>query len=90
MTLKIVLFLTTLSACACATLPPPPRHIQYGIQPDITPPGFYGVDSGDKSHHYEPLDSMKMKGGQCVSASDYKELMDYVDFLKEEARKRCK
>lgn len=94
MTLKRELSKILISLClvlvACESLPPKPEIVQYGVFPDVNPPGFYGVNNKTNQRVYRPFSDMRMKGGQCVDRRDYQELVDYAKTVEEIARARCK
>jgi hypothetical protein len=87
---KMALLITSLELLACATVPKVPRHVQYGIYPNVEPPGFYGVDNETKERHYQGFMSQEMAGGQCLTAADYKSWAAWVQQVEEIAQRRCK
>lgn len=87
--LKSVLLTISLGLSACASIPQPPRHVQYGVYPQVNPPGFYGVDSVTKDRIYRPLNDPAMAGAQCLSAPDFKTMQTYIDQLIQLAKQRC-
>lgn len=90
MPLKIALLIISLNLCACNTMPPIPEHTQYGIHANINPPGFYGVNSKTKARTYREFDDPVMKGGQCLSAEDFKKFQRYQKELKDWGEEHCK
>lgn len=87
---KKILILLALLPIGCASLPKVPRHVQYGAYPQVNPPGFYGVDNESHERHYLEFTSPVMRGGQCLTASDYKSWSKWVSAVKAQAEKRCR
>lgn len=87
--LKSALLILSLSLSACAAVPQPPRHVQYGSYPQVEPPGFYGVDSITKERVYRSFFDPEMRGAQCLSASDFKSMQTYIEQLIQLAKQRC-
>jgi hypothetical protein len=86
--LKIALL--TIAISGCASLPPVPEVVQYGIHANVEPPGFYGVNNKSKERVYRRFSDPRMKAGQCLDAKDYKEMQEWVKEVKEIAEQRCK
>lgn len=86
---RMALLLMSLEFVACAVVPKVPHHIQWGIYPNVNPPGFYGTDNETKEHFYLPFNSPKMAGGQALSAPDYKAWARWVSTVKQQAETRC-
>lgn len=74
---------------ACAQLPPTPHHVQYGNYPQVSPPGFYGVDNQTNAHIYKRWDDPEMRAAQCLTAEDYKAWAAWVESVKQIAESRC-
>lgn len=90
---RSALLILSLSVGGCATfpaVPESPRVMQYGIQADIGPGGFFGFDSETGERMFRPFRDPKMKAGQCLSASDYEKEQAWVSELRELAEKRCR
>lgn len=86
--LSLGLLIASLSGCE--TLPPVPHHVQYGVYPDVNPPGFYGVDNVSKAHVYHGFMDMEMKAAQCLTADDYKAWEAWIQSVEDIAQRRCK
>ena len=86
----LVMSLSVMSCVACESLPKVPRHVQYGIYPQVNPPGFYGVDNESRARVYRSFDDARMRGGQCVTAEDYRKWTRWIDRVKQMAESRCR
>lgn len=88
--LKSVLLIISLSfLIGCPSLPKIPAHTQYGIHADVEPPGFYGVHNESRKRIFKTFDDPSMKGGQCVSANDYKAIQAWVKEIKQILENNC-
>lgn len=87
---KLALLIASLNFLGCGSLPPAPHHVQYGVHADVRPAGFYGVDNQSKARIYRPFDDPAMKGGQCLTAGDYRAWANWIEAVKQEAERRCK
>jgi len=85
--LKIALLILVPGLNGCATLAPPPAVDQ--CQYNGSPRAFYCENTETKKREKISADSSKMKGAQCVSADDYRKGMEYLDYVIEEAQRRC-
>lgn len=90
MRLRIVLLATCLEIFGCVTqsLPERPEIILYGIHGDFGPAGFYGINRLTKAMIFKPFNDKSMKGGQCMSAEDFKKYSDWQALVSEIAEKR--
>lgn len=85
--LKKILLITLLSLSARKTIKQAPPVWQ--CQVNGSPRFFYCVHSRTKQRLKLPIDAPEMKAAQCVSADDYKALMRWVDYLIDQATRRC-
>lgn len=88
--LKKILLIIFLSLIGCANLPESPEVVQYGIYPDVNPPGLYGVNSKTQSKSYKSFNDISIKGAQCLMKNDYKAMQRWISELEKIAAKRCK
>lgn len=84
---KIALLIASLSLSACKHLADPPEH--WLCQYNGEPVAFYCVNSVTKQKLKIPANSPDMKAAQCLSADDYRNMQTYVDYLIQEAKRRC-
>lgn len=87
--LKKALLTIAISLSACSSLPPFPEHTQYGVHADISPSGFYGVNSKTKAKVFRGFQDPSMKGAQCVDLRDYRKIQNWIKQVKEIAEQKC-
>ncbi|MGE3681943.1 MAG: hypothetical protein AB7G93_09470 [Bdellovibrionales bacterium] len=85
----LLIAVSSLISCAGLNIDPPPKYVQYGVHADISPSGFYGVDSQTSERVFRQFDDPAMKGAQCLSAADYMNVQAYITYLRQEAQRRC-
>lgn len=73
----------------CGSLPKVPHHVQYGNYPQVTPPGFYGVDNESQAHVFHAWTDAEMVGAQCLTVDDYRAFQAWVASVKQIAERRC-
>jgi len=89
----IVLCAIVLILSACKTLKDPPSYSLCGIHKDhchLRLPSGDCIRGPDKKCKVLPLTDPSLQGGQILTAQDYNAVMDYVDYLIDEAERRCK
>ncbi len=74
----------------CAQLPPFPEVVQYGIRNDVSPPGFYGVNTKTGERDFRRFNDPHMTAGQCLTAGGYLASEEWIKEIKKIAQKRCK
>lgn len=84
---KIALLITSLSLSACKTLEDAPEVWQ--CQYNGSPRAFYCQNTKTKERLKVPANDPSMKAAQCLSADDYSVMEDYVQYLMQEAQRRC-
>lgn len=75
---------------SCASLPPAPEVVQYGIYNNVQPSGLYGVNTKTGAKSYRQFEDPRIKGAQCLVRQDFKAMQDWISELKKIAEKRCK
>lgn len=85
---KMRLCAALLSLSACGTIAPPPAVdlCQY----NGTPRAFFCENTETKAREKIEVGDLRMKAAQCLKADDYKLMSDYIDYLINEAEKRCR
>jgi hypothetical protein len=84
---KIALLITVLSLSACKTLEDAPAVWQ--CQYNGSPRKFFCKNTHTGERRTVPADSSSMKAAQCLSADDFRSMQNYVDYLIDEAQRRC-
>lgn len=85
--LKTALLISALGLSACKRVAdaPPVNLCQFNGDPRA----FYCINTHTKERMKLEADSPAMKSAQCLSARDYQTMQAYVDYLIDEARRRC-
>jgi len=86
---KKALLIIAISMSACASLPDLPEVVQYGVHANVKPPGFYGINSKTKVRSFRKFNDPVMKAGQCLSASDYQKMQNWVKQVEQIAKEKC-
>lgn len=87
--MKSIFFITLIfvfTGCL-ATLKPAPEGDQ--CQYNGTPRAFYCENTGTGEKLKYPADHSYLKAAQCFPADYYKQIEDYMDYLYQEAQKKC-
>jgi hypothetical protein len=88
--LKNVLLVIVINVAGCASLPPVPEVVQYGVHADVNPPGFYGVNNKTGARDHNDFFDPEMKGAQCVTNDGYRKYEAWVQQIIEIAEQRCR